>query len=501
MLRQVGTTTKQLEVLSKTNELTQGEKEKLMAQSQRLMNEVTSGVRSIVILYEKIAMATRLATQAQLSSINSAEMTLDQAVGELAKLLEVVISEFSDAQHQREALTHDLRSAHDELAFVSHSSEKAKEGARLAQEKLSSVEKQLETTHEQLVQSQSNQFRLEQSLKATQELELPKYREQCVTLQNAIKTLETELSARDRRCNELRTELDNVRRRCVELEAEISQNATSAHMRHEEVATVRRQQEELLNKLSMQEDLNAQLGKKLDDVTLQLTQAERVKSAVEESFQRQIKNLHQSTNELRSQLAQASSGKSTNDQRIERLQGTVNYLETTYEECLTKLQVKEAAYSSLLREHELASIERETLDRDLQEVREILAKTEGELSRMKRLEYTSRRGNEDMEATQNKLNSLTTMNSYLREQVENKDKALREASEKVRRQQDAIDKAYADCEAQHQKIKKRELIINRVLKRLENINALTGIGNVMDEEVVGSMAPAPDDSPSKRHQF
>lgn len=114
------------------------------------------------------------------------------------------------------------------------------------------------------------------------------------------------------------------------------------------------------------------------------------------------------------------------------------------------------------------------------------------MARLKRQELTSRRGNEGVEHLQAKVESLGSLNTFLKEQVEAKERSLREAEDKLRRQDDEIRRAYVDCETQHQKIKKREMVISRVLKRLENINAVAGLGGIMDEM---------PESLSKEHQF
>lgn len=121
-----------------------------------------------------------------------------------------------------------------------------------------------------------------------------------------------------------------------------------------------------------------------------------------------------------------------------------------------------------------------------------------ELSRLRRQELTARRGHEGVEHLQAKVESLGVLNGYLKEQVEAKEKALRDAEERLRRQDDEIRQAYADCATQHQKIKKREMVISRVLKRLENINAVAGLGNVLDDVVNAAGLP---DSPTKNDRF
>lgn len=106
---------------------------------------------------------------------------------------------------------------------------------------------------------------------------------------------------------------------------------------------------------------------------------------------------------------------------------------------------------------------------------------EAEIGRLKRQELASRRGHEGLEHLQAKVDSLTSLNAFLKEQVEAKERSLRESEEKLRRQDDEIRRAYSDCEHQHQKIKKREMVIGRVLKRLENINAVAGLGGLMED--------------------
>jgi len=76
-----------------------------------------------------------------------------------------------------------------------------------------------------------------------------------------------------------------------------------------------------------------------------------------------------------------------------------------------------------------------------------------------------------------------TLNSMLKQELETKDCALQEAEDRLRRQEESIKRAYTDCDVQHQKIKKREMVISRVLKRLENINAIAGIA---DEAAFGN---------------
>ena len=68
---------------------------------------------------------------------------------------------------------------------------------------------------------------------------------------------------------------------------------------------------------------------------------------------------------------------------------------------------------------------------------------------------------------QAKVESLTALNQYLKEQLEVKDRALADTEDKMRAKEDDMRRAYADLEAKNGKLKKREQLINQALKRLE----------------------------------
>ena len=129
----------------------------------------------------------------------------------------------------------------------------------------------------------------------------------------------------------------------------------------------------------------------------------------------------------------------------------------------------------LNRERELLSIEKQNLQRELADAQESLRVAEAEIGRLKRADLTQRKGHESIQHLQTRCEGLNNINSMLKQELEAKDRALQEAEDRLRRQEESIKRAYTDCDVQHQKIKKREMVISRVLKRLENINAIAGI--------------------------
>lgn len=369
LMKQVGAASKQMEMMAKSNALSQSERETLLENTRKLTAEINGALRNLMVVFERIAHLTGISpVNANGNFLN--EVTLERAVDELNKIVEVILRDYDDCRRQKSSLADDLRNAHQETALLQHTAEKYREQAAQALEQLATVEKDLDTTRSQLTKAKNEAFHLEQQLKATNELELPKYREQCVTLQNAVKTLENELAVRERRLAETRGEMDTLRRCCVELENQSSKVSADSAGLQEEVATLRSQKQELLQKLLSQEELVAQTSALLDDTKQQLAKAERVKAHLQENFNREMREMHSANSDLKAQLAAISSGKSTNDQRLERLQAGLRFVEQSNDELKAKLQAKEAAHSALLRDHEILIVEKQNLERELQETQE-----------------------------------------------------------------------------------------------------------------------------------
>lgn len=70
------------------------------------------------------------------------------------------------------------------------------------------------------------------------------------------------------------------------------------------------------------------------------------------------------------------------------------------------------------------------------------------------------------------------MNNFLKEQVEAKERLIRDLEERLRRQSDEMRTAQVEVEQQSRRLKKREQLISQALRRLESINSMGG-ANVM----------------------
>ncbi|PJF18745.1 hypothetical protein PSACC_01424 [Paramicrosporidium saccamoebae] len=481
LIREVGHTSKQLEVLAKTHALSQSEKEQLADSTRRLTTELNLSLRGIMEILETIAIKTGVA-----ANVNAHDVTLEVAIKELEKLCSALLNEYESLKREKDVNAAELKATVDQLVTLKSQTERARDQCRNATESLSMVEGELEVTRSALTKTRQEQALLEKRLQSYDEFELPKYREQCVTLQESVKTLEQELEERENRIVGYKNELAKMRMHCTQLEENATKTSVDSRTLHEEIVQLRTAKQDLLKMLEKQENLSVEASRRLEDAKQQLAQAERTKQAVEENMSKEVRTLHLANSELRSQLAAASSGKNTNEDRMARLQTNLRYVEQSNEELLKKLQAKDATYSALLRERELLAVEKQTLERELADGQGSIKSLEAEVARLKRADIHARRGHDGAEHLQAKIDSLSSMNIFLKSQIESKETTVRDLEDKLRHQDGAIRQAYADCELQHQKIKKREMVISRVLKRLENINAVAGLGfdepeSAMDE--------------------
>lgn len=112
-----------------------------------------------------------------------------------------------------------------------------------------------------------------------------------------------------------------------------------------------------------------------------------------------------------------------------------------------------------------------------------MRKAEIELSKLKREEHSSRRNMDGLEHLQSKVQNLTNVNTFLKEQCELKEKLVHELEEKLRRQAEEMKHAYGEVEASTRRLKKREMLINQVFKRLESINSADATTNTLAESL------------------
>lgn len=106
---------------------------------------------------------------------------------------------------------------------------------------------------------------------------------------------------------------------------------------------------------------------------------------------------------------------------------------------------------------------------------------ESDLNRLKREEHLTRKNTDSSDHLQSKVDSLSTLNNFLKEQSESKERQIIDLQERLRKQGEEMRHAYTEIENQTRKLKKRELLISQALKRLEALNTMklgAGVNNI-----------------------
>lgn len=76
-----------------------------------------------------------------------------------------------------------------------------------------------------------------------------------------------------------------------------------------------------------------------------------------------------------------------------------------------------------------------------------------------------------------KIENMSALNAFLKEQAEVKERQVRDLEDRLRRQEEDVKRAYSELDAKTAKLKKRELLINQALKRLEAISVVSNSSN------------------------
>lgn len=464
LLRQIGAAGKNLEVLVHSKTLSHTEKEALISEVTRLVREVSDARRG----YDEVCKLVHRHTGLEVSLSNSS--SIRECSDEVCRLVEAVLGEFAESSQHAKALEAELRESSKTLATLSHRASELESDKTRIEAKTSEFEAQLARERSEYSQLKEEHNKMTRTLRDT---DLPRYREQVAALSNALRQKESEIERCEGLLRSSREEIESLQtslRDAREDASRLSQVAEDARRSH---AGVKKQQVDLLARLDAAEKLGADRAKTAEDALNRVAQAERVRSALEDSFAREMRGSHAANAELRAQFGALNEARSVNEERLERLQTALLNLEQERAQLVAKCNAAEAFNAKAAQDAEALDFEKRALIGDLAKARDTLTKSEAEIAKLKRERHLSKDSDAAYQILQQKVESLTSMNAILKGQVDAKERVLCEVEERMRRQDDAIRRAYSDCEAQQVRIKKREAIISRVLKRLESINAGT----------------------------
>lgn len=220
-----------------------------------------------------------------------------------------------------------------------------------------------------------------------------------------VPLLKVEIEQHKQHINELGSSLDECKKRLVESESrnfEVSrkvdtQNAALASAQ-QDLQEARRsyqqavkERDECIAKLARTESDLQSARRSHEDYDSKLAHAVKVRSAVEEQFQVELKQLHSSNTELKVQLATTEKQKQDLLRRIDLLQKSMADLQASVDERERVGFGQNSELNKLRQEAEMLKIERNTLESELIEKQSICKRLESELVKWKRDEAFGRK--------------------------------------------------------------------------------------------------------------
>lgn len=306
--------------------------------------------------------------------------------------------------------------------------------------------------------------------------ELPRLHEELMAARSRLANLEHELEMAREQLHQAQASAADFKAKWEDAQSIAIQASSEASDRLAHISQLQQSRADLAKRLASSEELAQTLTRRVEELRAQTEHADKVKAAVEEGFNRQLKQLHAQNTELKLQMASNSSGANEASARMERLNAALDSLRAEKDALHARLQSKEHSLGALQQELDTLRLDRKRTETDLALREEQLRKAELDLARLRKDDSMARKHADGASALQAKIESLTAMNNFLREQVDQKDRHLRDLEERLRRQSDEMRATMSEMEEKNRKLKKREALIAQALKRLESINSLQLVG-------------------------
>lgn len=462
LMRELGQASKRLQELEKQTETSAGEKVQLLSTQQGLAQSLEQATHAIKHLGSKLSTVSPdiiLMEGGFPEVFGLVERATDGLIRECLEQRQVKAS-MGDAlakqeqinatlQGERQRLEHELHKAEGRLADLHHTLAQKEEEARRAQAMAEEWQGKVNTAYDS---------------------ELPRLQEELLGHKARLGQLEADLCLAKEDLQRAQSAAGEFKAKWEEAQSIAIQASSESSDRLSHISQLQASRADLAKKLAGSEELIQNLNRKLEEIRGQLEHADKVKVAVEEGFNRQLKQLHAQNTELKLQLATNSSGTSEANARLERVGSAMESLRQEKDALFSRLQAKEHAIGSLQQELDTLRMDRKRTETDLALREEQLRKAEFDLSRLRKDDH--RKNTDGLQHLQAKIDSLTALNTYLREQADQKDRHIRELEDRLRSQSEEMRSTIAEVENQSRKLKKREQLISQALKRLETINSL-----------------------------
>lgn len=480
MVNQIGRTSAQLSQLSRSNELSITEREELQNRLTTLDISTANTIKGLHRLCERLNQGG-FGHHSDSDNVNDSQnKTADDFIKQLNDLTLKMMLELSSVKERADFLEKEFAAQKDINAMSQRDN---KERLAAIEKKLTQERERKEEIELQLRVAKEALLKSEHQLRVLRENELPRYKEQVVQQQHSLRTMEEELQERQNVLQGVRQKEQQRLETIAALEAEKLTLSNDLQSLQKEIVTLKERNSSFKAKLSKQEQDLKEMNSVLEEEKEKLSSSEKVKEKVEQRWKGEMMALHQANSDLRSQLGNLSSGKIGNEERLQRLQGHLRYLEGVNDEMIAKATQKSKELALLEKEHNSLLDERHSLAQRIKQREHELSSVQEEVVRLRKSDSVARRGAEGLSHLEERIQSLQSTNQLLRQQLEERDAKCKEGEERLRRQDNAIRKAYSDCEQQSARIKKREMVISRVLKRLENINGGGGNGGHQQQHV------------------
>ena len=468
LLKELGNAHRRVNDLEKQTNLSHGERDQLISQARRTGQDLMIGIKSMQLLAGKIMEVAFPGKNISSEGVES----LEQAVEQVETLCREVLIELEDSRLTVKDLDSQFMRVKDNLLESNKERDHATNSLAAAEVQLQKLSIDLNAKGSEIRTISETNRNLQNRIRELSEIEIPKWQRESERANEKIKQLghfvenyESTLKQSQQENEELTKKFAEAQQFSTKIQNELSEIREYANK-------LQNHRDELIERLASQESLVNSLQKRLEELQSRVGHSEKVKSAVEDQFNKELKSLHIANGELKGQLSVALSARTELTQRVDRLSQLLRESERGQDEIVDKGRSAEAQFSALRREHEILALEHKTLENELQEKQMTIQSLEKEISRIRREDNSNRRNQEGLEILQAKVESISAINSFFKEQIETRERTIRSLEERLRHQQEEMRRSREEVDAQSKKLKKREILIGQALKRLENINHL-----------------------------
>ena len=396
--------------------------------------------------------------------------SLEQAVEQVEILCRDVLVELEDSRLTVKDLDSQVSRVNENLTESNKERDQLAGSLSAAEVQVQKLSLDLNSKASELRNASEANRSLQSRLREISESEIPKWQREAERANERVKQLGHFVENYEATLRQSQVENEEIQRKYSEIQQVYSKVQAEFGELKELNAKLCGQRDELIERLAGQESSTHSAQRRLEELQNRVGHSEKVKSSIEEQFNREMKALHIANGELKGQLNLALSGRTELTQRVDRLSQLLREAERGQDEIIEKGRQTEGQLGALRREHEILVLEHKTMESDLVERQQTVSRLESEISRLRREDQVSRRTHDGLEHLQAKVESLTAMNSFLKDQTETRERTIRSLEDRLRHQQEEMRRAREEVEAQSRKLKKREILISQALKRLESIN-------------------------------